>query len=198
VIFAVGDTISLLSLINIVEGCVRIELFAWRSITVAIVVIPVGAFMTVLGVWVFLVSPPSQNLFGPGFLVVWIALVAGFTIWVAVTPWLRKRSKTRPLIIIDDAGLWLRRVGELMPWSEIQSVEWRVLHEWRVHNPGINFGGTRDIVVVWKHEQYSLAYHGHAVGAEFLMDRDDKLWGPYSLYKEIKAHWEQDRAGSAA
>jgi hypothetical protein len=192
VIFAVGHTISLLSLINIVEGCVRIELFAWRSATIAIVMVPVGVFMTALGVWAFLVGPPSQNLFGPAFLVVWIALVASFTIWGAATPWLRKRSKTRPLIIIDDAGLWLRRVGELMPWSEIQSVEWRV------HNPGSNFGGTRDIVVVWKHEQYSIAHHGRAVGAEFLMDRDDKLWGPYSLYKEINARREQDRAGSAA
>jgi hypothetical protein len=47
----------------------------------------------------------------------------GFAMYVAVVQWRRKRSMTQPLIIVDDAGLWLREVGELMPWSEIQSVE---------------------------------------------------------------------------
>ena len=92
----------------------------------------------------------------------------------------RKKNKTLPLIIIDDTGLWHRRFGELIPWSEIQSVEY-----WA--RPSI---AVEDIRVVFRHERHSLQPSN-------LMDSDGhRVWNS-SVYKEIKACWERNRDTSA-
>jgi hypothetical protein len=69
------------------------------------------------------------------FWVVWMAMAAG-------QPLLRNWSRARPLIIIDDSGLWLRRYDELMRWSEIQWVEW----EW--------LGQDARFTIVWRHKPF--------------------------------------------
>jgi len=118
----------------------RKEFFRWWSITIMVLGVPIGIFMTGAGVWRFL---GDVRLSARVFIVVWTACAASWTIFVTATPWLRKRSKTRPLLIIDDTGLWLRTVGELMPWSEIQSVDWWIL-EGAAYKLSSS-GGTSDI-----------------------------------------------------
>jgi hypothetical protein len=107
------------------------------------------------------------------FWVVWMAMAAG-------QPLLRNWSKARPLIIIDDSGLWLRRYGALMRWSEIQSVEW----EW--------LGQDARFTIVWTHEPFRL---GVRMG---YMDGDGNLWRPHSIYEMVKAHWKRNRAASVS
>ena len=101
------------------------------------------------------------------------------TIYAAANPWLRKRSMTRPLIIIDDAGLWLREVGELMRWSEIQSVECGRRIQPRC-------------TIVWRHEPIRIVAKGN------FMDRDGKCLLASSVYSVVKELWEQNRTGSQA
>jgi hypothetical protein len=153
----------------------RKELFRWWSITVAVVAVPLGIFMMGTLIWLFLNDNTLSGRIAAG---VGTAIVASWTTFVAATPWLRRRSKMRPLIIIDDAGLWLRSVGELMPWSEIQSVEWK------------NDGRYINIIVAWRHERYR-------VEGWMMMDGDGKHWGPRRIYKEVRACWEQNRHPSS-
>jgi len=155
----------------------RKEFFRWWSITIMVLGVPIGIFMTGAGVWRFL---GDVRLSARVFIVVWTACAASWTIFVTATPWLRKRSKTRPLLIIDDTGLWLRTVGELMPWSEIQSVDWVDLGR----------GGVQTIVV-WRHERHP-SHWGE------LMDHDGKHWWPHSIYKEIRERWERCRGASVS
>jgi hypothetical protein len=101
--------------------------------------------------------------------VVWTAVVACSPLW-------RKRSKRRPIIVIDDNGLWLRQCNELMHWSEIRSVEWKDL------------GQDARFTVVWKHMSVSINTR-----RGILMDGDDKVYLLRSVYKLIKLRWEQCR-----
>jgi hypothetical protein len=125
--------------------------------------------------WPFLrFDKPAMLFFG--FIV---AIFASVAIYAAANPWLRKRSMRRPLIILDDAGLWLREVGELMRWSEIQSVECGRLIQPRC-------------TIVWRHEPIRIIAKGS------YMDRDGKCWLASSVYSAVKQRWEQNHAGSQA
>lgn len=83
---------------------------------------------------------------------IFTAISAGITIYAgAAFLWLlRKGSKdTPPLIIIDDAGLWSWSAG-LMPWSEIQAIEWK---EGWGREPA-------DIIIVWRNQHYAFDRRG--------------------------------------
>jgi hypothetical protein len=123
--------------------------------------------------WPFLqFDKPAKIFFA--FLVVIFASVA---IYAAANPWLRKRSMMRPLIIIDDTGLWLREVGERMHWSEIQSVECGRRIQPRC-------------TIVWRHEPIRIVAKGN------FMDRDGNCLLASSVYSVVKELWERNRAGS--
>jgi hypothetical protein len=98
-------------------------------------------------------------------------------VWGFISRRRREKNKTRPVVIIDDAGLWLRSVGELIPWSEVQSLERKY---------------TKDgdyIVVVYKDQPHSFGV--------CLMDTDGRRWLTKSIYKETKAYWERNRRASS-
>jgi hypothetical protein len=101
---------------------------------------------------------------------------AALALYAAANPWLRKRSMMHPLIIIDDTGLWLREVGEVLPWSEIQSVEWRW---WQAQ-----------FTIVWKRVPIRIFAS--------LMDRDGTRWLPRFVHEVVKERWEQNRVGASA
>lgn len=125
--------------------------------------------------WPFLqFDKPAKIFFG-----LLVVIFASVAIYAAANPWLRKRSMTRPLIIIVDAGVWLREVGELMRWSEIQSVECGRRIQPRC-------------TIVWRHEQIRIVAKGN------FMDRDGKCLLASSVYSVVKELWEQNRTGSQA
>jgi hypothetical protein len=125
--------------------------------------------------WPFLrLDKPTKIFFG-----LVIVIFATVAIYAAASPWLRKRSMTRPLIIIDDAGLWLREVGELMRWSEIQSVECGRLIQPRC-------------TIVWRHKPIRIIAKGN------FMDCDGNCLLASSVYSAVKELWEQNRAGLQA
>jgi hypothetical protein len=164
---------------------VRIEIYRHYCMTMAVLLVCFGIFMTVMFVSGFVFE---KTLGGRAIWAFFTAFALSTTIFAAATPWLRKRSKTRPLIIIDDAGLWLRKVGEVMPWSEIKSVD---LWTSNTNNAGV------DTLVVWRHQRYSIAGHGQLpLMALWVIDRDGELWRPVSVFKEIKARWERNSVGS--
>jgi hypothetical protein len=86
------------------------------------------------------------------------------------------------LIIIDDDGLWSWRYG-LMPWSEIQAIEWKERRG--------RIGA--DIVVVRGQERYMLSRCGL-----WLMDGNGKHWSPRRVYDELTAYWVRNSSASDA
>jgi hypothetical protein len=95
------------------------------------------------------------------------------TLGAAILRW-RKRIKNRPLVIIDDAGLCLRKVGELMPWSEIQSVKLECA------NPDAEY-----FLIVCRDQRYEF-------GARFL-DRNGVRWSGPEICEGIKERWQRKR-----
>jgi hypothetical protein len=117
------------------------------------------------------------------------AFGAVLTAAAAAIPWLHKHCKSDPDIIIDDAGLLFRTVvlqghwwpqsGELMPWSEIQSIEL---------GP---YGRGEGIYVLWRGQRFC-----HVLKGVFV-DRDGKsFWRVSPILKEINATWDRCRNGS--
>lgn len=48
---------------------------------------------------------------------------AAFLITKVVTQWQREESyKDRPVIVLDADGFWHRRLGVLIPWSEVRAI----------------------------------------------------------------------------
>jgi hypothetical protein len=103
-------------------------------------------------------------------------------------PWLHRQFESDPDIIIDDTGLVLRRVklegdwwaqsGELMPWSEIQSVEL---------GP---YGRGQGIYVLWRGQRFRYFIKGVYV------DGDGKsFWYMNSILEDIKVTWDRCRNG---
>jgi hypothetical protein len=110
-----------------------------------------------------------------------VGALAFVTIFVTAFPfWMRKSSKTRPLIIIDDDGLWSWRYG-LMPWSEIETIGWKE-RRGRID---------ADIIVVRGQERYMLSRCGLS-----LMDGSGKLWSPRRIYDELTARWLRNSGAS--
>ena len=123
----------------------RTELFRYSwTVAIAICNFLCGAIFMGMSAWTDLNqhhSFPAPGLVGG---------LAVVTIFVTAFPfWMRKRSKTRPLIIIDDDGLWSWRYG-LIPWPEIQTIEWKE-RRGRID---------ADIIVVRRHERYMLSRCG--------------------------------------
>jgi hypothetical protein len=86
----------------------------------------------------------------------------------------KKRNDAPPLLIaIDDSGLWLREVGEVMHWSEVQSVK-------------ISYWGTASCTIRWRHNSIRLEST-----PELYSDRDGKTWVAPAVYREIRSHWER-------
>jgi hypothetical protein len=96
-----------------------------------------------------------------------------------------KKNKTRPLIIIDDTGLWHRRFGGPIPWTEIQSVEY-----WA--HPGT---GNDDIRVVYRHERHSLPGPSRWRPLNLMGSDGHRLRNSF-VCQEIKAYWERNRSAS--
>jgi hypothetical protein len=154
----------------------RTELFRY-SWTVAIAVCNClcGAIFT--GMWIWTDLNQHHSLPAPGL----VSALAVGTIFVTAFPfWMRKRSKTRPLMIIDDDGLWSWRYG-LMPWSEIQAIEWKE-RRGRID---------ADIIVVRRQARYMLSRCGL-----WLMDGNGKHWSPRRIYNELTACWERNSSAS--
>jgi hypothetical protein len=117
-----------------------------------------------------------------------LSMIFYFTLSAIITTYaaaaclrMRKGStNTPPAIIIDDASLWSWRDG-LMPWSEIQAIQWQAAAGKDMSN----------IIVVWRHRRYSFRHWGR------LMDGNGKgfeLNPPF--YDELKACWERNRRPS--
>jgi hypothetical protein len=139
----------------------------------------IGLFIT-WGLFIALMATGRHNLPLLTILGIFLTLSASITIYAAAAylRLLRKGSKnTPPLIIIDDAGLWNWRDG-LMPWSEIQAIEWKEACGRE----------DSDIIVVWRRQRYSFSRWRP------LMDGSGKGFGAYPLfYNELKACWERNR-----
>jgi hypothetical protein len=105
--------------------------------------------------------------------IIFMSWGVNFMAYAATSPWRRKRSLTVPLIVIDDAGLWLRDVGEQMPWAEIESVE-----QCPAYSDGLQ------IVVVWKKTRYPIR-------PIFYMDRNATYWGVRRIFDEINSCWKR-------
>jgi hypothetical protein len=159
----------------------RTELFHGPPLLFCLVCLNLGAlamlFWVVTLLMPFLVTIPSGDRLTLGSVEVLcigaLCIAAG-----VVCLWRRKRSTTRPAIIIEDAGLWLEWMGKLMPWSEIQSVRFEPHRRGSTDPP---------LVVVWRNQPYGVPLP--------VTDRDGWLWRASSVYKEIKACWERNRAG---
>jgi hypothetical protein len=135
-----------------------------------------------LGVFAMIVTIASHKQ--PHFLFfVLLAFGAIVIAGPAVTiPWLHKYLEPTPDITIDDAGLlfrtvrlkgdWWSRGGELMPWSEIQSIELA---------PD---GRGESIYVLWKGQRLRHWFQGP------YLDGDGKYrW--VGIFEEIKATWDR-------
>jgi hypothetical protein len=142
----------------------------------------IGTFASVFGI--FALTHPAPGSTGLGLLLLAFSMLPAIQVFRALR-W-RKKNKTRPLIIIDDTGLWHRKLGELIPWSEIQSIEY-----WA--HPGT---GASDIRVVYRHERHSLPSSSRWQPLN-LMDSDGHRAWNSSVCKEIKACWERNRDASA-
>jgi hypothetical protein len=154
----------------------RTELFRY-SWTVAIAICNCLCGMSFTGLWMWSDWNQHHGLPAPGL----VGALAFVTIFVTAFPfWMRKRSKTRPLMIIDGDGLWSWRYG-LMPWSEIQAIEWKE-RRGRID---------ADIIVVRGQGRYMLSRCGLS-----LMDGSGKHWSPRRIYDELTAHWLQNSGAS--
>jgi hypothetical protein len=134
------------------------------------------AVVAVIGIGVDLLSNLSSDERTVEF-----ALFVACTAWMlsAISKWKKRNIAPPTLITIDDSGLWLRKIGELMRWSEIQSVK-------------ISYWGGDACTVVWQHSSNRLhhhAYYGDHVG---------KMWLPVSVYGEIKSYRERYRTAAAS
>jgi hypothetical protein len=118
--------------------------------------------------------PPDQQTVDEMLFVACIILTGA-----AVSTW-KKRNDPRPLLIaIDDSGLWLREVGELMRWSEIQEVSrsyWGREPSW---------------TIVWRHQSIRISPPD-----DHYRDGDGKMWGVHSVYGEIKSCWKRHTAAA--
>jgi hypothetical protein len=121
----------------------------------------------------------------PIFLIGWWGITIWFVRHMIDAPQAHERSKTHPLIIVDDAGLWLQQTGERAAWSEIQSVRWVDFG---------NFDGVHDsqLVVVSRHQPICVNFAGD------FMEIDGKFWPACSVYERIKQRWEQNRIRDTA
>jgi hypothetical protein len=169
---------------QIVEGHTRVELFEWYPLHVGFGFFIGGIAFMVLPILVCLSAlmhprPSQKSWWGLLlFFAVFAACGALFAILGAhILRW-RKRYKNRPLVVIDDAGLWLRKVGELMPWSEIQSVKLEFA------NPDALF-----FVIVWRDQRYEF-------GAG-LLDRNGVQWWARDIREEIEERWQRNRHASS-
>jgi hypothetical protein len=126
-----------------------------------------------------------------------VPIVIFWIVWMAMTisarsPRWRERSKTYPLLIIDDCGLWFQEIGELMPWTEIKSIKFD------------RYGEDEPFDIVCKHPHpfpLSVADKCYWQGDENLafrvgirlgyMDRDGVLWRPGSIHKVMMECWER-------
>jgi len=128
--------------------------------------------VAVVGIGVDLLNnPPSDER------TVETVLFVACVIWAlsAISGWKKRNIEPPLLIAIDDSGLWLQRVGELMRWSEIESVK-------------ISYWGEVSCTIKCRHDSIRLHY------PDSYGDRDGKLWTKLRVYKEIRSHWEQHRA----
>lgn len=103
----------------------------------------------------------------------------------AFSPALQEWSRRRRKIVIDDAGLWLWKYGEMMRWPDIQQLEC--------------YKGM--ITGTWKHRRFNIG------GGIFSMtsgsgifsissgfrDHDGHRWMQNSLYQLITAYWVRNR-----
>jgi hypothetical protein len=104
-------------------------------------------------------------------------------------PWLHKYLNPTPDITIDDAGLlfrivklkgdWWVRQGQLMPWSEIQSVELAP------------YGRGESIDVLWGGQRFH-----HWIQGPYL-DGDGKYRWENSIFEEIKATRDRCHTGGS-
>jgi hypothetical protein len=171
---------------QIVEGHTRVELFEWYPLTLGFGFFISGTVFMVFPICVCLSAlmhprPSQKNWWG---LLLFFAVAAAcgalFAILGAhILRW-RKRYKNRPLVVIDDAGLWLRKVGELMPWSEIQSFK---LECTATNAPTLYF------VIVWRDHRYEF-------GAG-LLDRNGVQWWARDICEEIEERWQRNRHASS-
>jgi hypothetical protein len=163
---------------QIVEERMRKEFFpntAPRFLHALVIIIGV---MGIIGFGADLLfnSPPPDQQTGDEMLFVAVIILTG----AAVATW-KKRNDPLPLqIAIDDSGLWLEEVGELMRWSEIQEVR-------------TSYWGTEpSCTITWRHR--SIRIHS---ADDHYRDGDGKMWVAPGVYGEIKSCWKR-RAAAAA
>jgi hypothetical protein len=92
------------------------------------------------------------------------------------------------LIVIDDSGLWLKEVGELMRWSEIQHIT-------------VQSGSTPKCTIVWRDRSIRVPtpHYRDSDGTrwtvrpdpDYYRDGDGKKWFELSVYKEIRSYWKR-------
>jgi hypothetical protein len=90
----------------------------WGAFGVAGLALPLAAL------WISATSPLVRALV---LAVVGIFPTIFWAVWMAtaisrMSPRWRERSMTFPMLIIDDRDLWVREIGEPMPWTEIESI----------------------------------------------------------------------------
>jgi hypothetical protein len=99
-------------------------------------------------------------------------------LWAFILSWWWKKTASRLLIVIDDSGLWLKEIGQLMRWSEIQSISLCADAD-----PHPLFD------IVWNGKPYRVN------GSGLYRDRNGTAWRVRSVYKQIISRWEQGRVG---
>jgi Zn-dependent protease with chaperone function len=94
-------------------------------------------------------------------------------LWAFILLWWWRKTASRLLIAVDDSGHWLKEIGQLMLWSEIQSISLR---------------GDADVDpeplfdIVWNGKPYRVN------GDVLYRDRNGTAWWVRSVYKQIEIH----------
>jgi len=109
-------------------------------------------------------------------------------------PRYREQIMRCPLLIVDDRGLWFREIGELMPWTEIESISFDssgddkpftfVCNSTHAIPPSVSRKGYSD-------RKGKIVFRVGCRGG--YMDREGVRWAKWSIYKMIAERWEQTR-----
>jgi hypothetical protein len=149
----------------------------WRFLQALFIIFGV-VFIVTNGADLLFHSPPSDRLIGDV-----VSMLGGMIITAAfVAAWMKKPDDPPPLLIaIDDSGLWLQEVGELMRWSEIQQVR---ISSW---------SSSLHCMIVWRHRSIRIAPPEH-----HYRDGDGKMRSAFGVFREIKSCWKRYNCCSRA
>jgi hypothetical protein len=139
-----------------------------------------------------LVHPLYVKLDNPGVVgigIFTIVLVISCLTLLAFSPALREWSSRRRKIVVDDAGLWLWKYGEMMRWPDLQLLE----------------GQKGELTAIWNQRRLNIIGGTFSISSgdgffsisSGVRDHEGNRWSEDTLENLIRAYWARSRDTSA-